>query len=72
MMIDSIRKLGLELNVFSELKTDDDERHVRIVQSLHDLRSVRYLLQMEAFPSILSDFACRRVYVCKSLLMGLV
>jgi hypothetical protein len=29
MMIDSIRKLGLELSVFSELKTD--ERHVRIV-----------------------------------------
>jgi hypothetical protein len=34
--------------------------------------SVQYLLLMDVFPSALGGCACRRVYVCGSLVMGLV
>jgi len=64
----SIRKLWLELSVFSVLESD--ERPECIVED--STQSVQYLLLMDVFPSALSGCACLRVYLHASLVKGLI
>jgi hypothetical protein len=60
----------ISLSVVSKLKNDEGT-HAHCVESTQS-HSDQYLLLMDAFPSALGGWACRRVYVHGSLAIRLV